>query len=236
VIRIRTQPFGVPQGWALGCIGYAMGMESDARIAQWEKMTQADPANEMGWFSLGNAYRDAERPGDADKALAKALELNPRSSRAYQLRGQVLIQLNRNEEAGEVLTKGYVVAAEQGDVMPQRAMASLLQKLGKPLPEVKSAQPVEPVVTDANTIVDRKTGKPGTRLPDPPMRGPIGKFIFDHYSRETWREWIGMGTKVINELRLDFSNEQHQKTYEDQMIEWLGFTRPEAEGYAAAGK
>ena len=210
-------------------------MESDARIAQWEKMTQADPANEMGWFSLGNAYRDAERPGDADVALAKALELNPRSSRAYQLRGQVLIQLNRNDEAGEVLTKGYAVAAEQGDVMPQRAMASLLQKLGKPLPEVKSSQPPPaPPPTDANTIIDRKSGKPGTRPPRPAADARPGRqvHLHDHYSRETWREWIGMGTKVINELRLDFSNEQHQKTYEDQMIEWLGFTRQEAEEYA----
>ena len=31
-------------------------------------------------------------------------------------------------------------------------------------------------------IVDRKTGQPGNRLPDPPMRGPIGKFIYDHFT------------------------------------------------------
>jgi cytochrome c-type biogenesis protein CcmH/NrfG len=104
-----------------------MGMEENARIAQWEKMTGADPENDMGWFSLGNAYRDAGRSEDAEKALAKAIELNPRSSRAYQLRGQVLIQLGRNDEAAALLTKGYVVAADQGDVMPQKAMGSLLE-------------------------------------------------------------------------------------------------------------
>jgi Fe-S cluster biosynthesis and repair protein YggX len=56
------------------------------------------------------------------------------------------------------------------------------------------------------------------------MRGPLGKFIYDHYSMETWREWIKMGTKVINELRLDFSNDAHGKMYEQHMMEWLGIT------------
>ncbi len=207
-----------------------MRMEIDARIAQWEKMTQADPENDMGWFSLGTAYRDAERPADADKALARALELNPRSSRAYQLRAQVLIQLNRASDAADVLTKGYTVAAEQGDVMPQRAMGSLLEKLGKPVPQVAAA--AKPVELGPNTIRDRKTGQPGNRLPDPPMRGPLGKFIFDHYSRETWMEWIKMGTKVINELRLDFSNDASAKLYDDHMMEWLGFTREDVEEYS----
>lgn len=208
-----------------------MDMETDARIAQWEKMTQADPDNDMGWFSLGNAYKDAGRLAEADKALAKALELNPRSSRAYQLRAQVLMQLDRPEQAAELLTRGYSVAAELGDVMPQRAMGSLLEKLGKPVPQTKKeAAPV--VAAGPNTILDRKTGHLGTRMPDPPMRGPVGKFIFDHYSLETWREWIGMGTKVINELRLDFSNERSQQVYEEHMMEWLGFTREDVEEYS----
>ena len=39
------------------------------------------------------------------------------------------------------------------------------------------------------------------------------------YSHEA--DWIGQGTKVINELRLDFSREEDQKSYEDNMIEFL---------------
>lgn len=208
-----------------------MGMDPNARIAQWENMTQADPENDMGWFSLGTAYRDAGRGEDAEKALGKAIDLNARSSRAYQLRGQVLIQLGRNDEAAELLTKGYAVAAEQGDVMPQRAIGSLLEKLGKPVPETRKTD-AAPVTLGENVIVDRKSGKPGNRMADPPMRGPIGRFIYDHYTQDTWREWIGMGTKVINELRLDLSREDHSKAYEDQMIEWLGFTREDAAEHA----
>lgn len=202
------------------------------RIAQWEKMTTEDPANAMGWFSLGNAYRDAEQHEQAARALRKAIELDAGLSRAYQLLGQILLKEGANDQAGEVLTKGYTIAAERGDVMPQRAMGSLLEKLGQPLPQVKSQTPQDELSGDQ--IVDRRTNRPGHRLPDPPMRGPVGKFIYDHYSAETWREWIGMGTKVINELRLDFGNVEHQKVYEQHMMEWLGFTMADVEAHAAS--
>jgi Fe-S cluster biosynthesis and repair protein YggX len=194
------------------------------RITQWENMCQEAP-DDMSWFSLGNAYKDADRLEDAVKAYGESIAINEDMSKAYQLQGQVLIQLDNPEEAGAVLTKGYAIAAKRGDVMPQKAIGVLLEeKLGLALPEVDASQaPVADVdPDDPNTIVDRRSGRPGQRLPDPPMRGPIGQFIFDNYTQDTWREWIGQGTKVINELRLDFSRPDHQKTYEDHMLEWLG--------------
>lgn len=197
-----------------------MVMETNDRIEQWEKMTQEAPDG-MAWFSLGNAYQDAKRLEDATKAWRKAIEIDSKLSRAYQSLGQTLILLARPDEANQILTKGYAVAAERGDVMPQKAMGSLLQKIGKPVPQVRAAGPV---TIAGDQVSDRRTGQPGTRLPDPPMRGPLGQFIYDHYSQETWREWIAMGTKVINELRLDFSNQEHQVVYEQHMMEWLGIS------------
>jgi Fe-S cluster biosynthesis and repair protein YggX len=205
-------------------------MDIDLRIAQWENMTQADPANDMAWFSLGSAYKDAERHDEAAAAFAKTLELNPDQSRAYQLRGQVLIQLGRDDEAAAMLTKGYEVAASRGDVMPQRAIGSLLEKLGRPIPQVASSAPQ--VELGADQVIDRRTGQPQARLADPPMRGPVGRFIYDHFGQQTWREWIGQGTKVINELRLDFSNPTHQDVYDQHMMEWLGFTMQDVHEYA----
>ena len=206
-----------------------------ARISQWENMTTADPNNEMGWFSLGTAYKDAERWSEAEKALGRAIELSPTLSRAFQLRGQALIHLGRNDDAAALLSRGYVIAGERGDVMPQRAMGSLLEKLGTPIPAAAKVA-AAPVAVGPNSLVDRKTGQLGTRMPDPPMRGPLGKFIYDHYSMETWREWIKMGTKVINELRLDFSNDAHGKMYEQHMMEWLGVTAEDVAEYASKGK
>lgn len=193
------------------------------RIVQWEKMTQEAP-DAMSWFSLGNAYKDAARHADAAVALGKAIAFDPGMSRAYQLQAQCLIALGKNQEAIKVLTQGYTIAAERGDVMPQKAMESLLEKLGQPVPRVERKQVV---ALGTDQVMDRKTGRPGNRLPDVPMRGPLGKFIYENYSAETWREWIRTGTKVINELRLDFSNPAHQKIYDTHMLEWLGISEEE---------
>ena len=202
----------------------------EQRIEQWEKMANEAP-DAMSWFSLGNAYRDAERHMDAIDALRKAIEFDSTMSRAYQSLAQSLIQLGKNDEAEPVLTDGYKIATERGDVMPQKAMGSLLEKIGKPIPQIEQKQQEQVEIT-GDQVLDQRSGKPGNRLPDPPMRGPIGKYIYDHFSQETWREWIGQGTKVINELRLDFSNDEHQRIYETQMLEWLGFTRENADDHA----
>jgi len=210
----------------------AMSTNTEERIAQWEQMAREAP-DDMAFFSLGNAYKDAERYEDAQAAFAKAIEMNPGMSRAYQLRGQMLIKLGRDAEAGPVLIEGYKVAAERGDVMPQKAIGSLLEKIGLPLPEVQSAEDrKQEVEASGDVVLDRRTGQPQPRLPDPPMRGPIGKFIYDHFGQHTWNEWIRQGTKVINELRLDFSIDQHQEIYEQYMLEWLQVTREEIEEYA----
>lgn len=209
-----------------------MSTTTEERIAQWEQMAREAP-DDMAYFSLANAYKDADRPEDAQGAFAKAIEMNPGMSRAYQLRGQILIQLGKEAEAGPILTEGYKVAAERGDVMPQKAIGSLLEKIGQPIPQVQdAAERKKEVEATGDTVLDRRTGKSQNRLPDPPMRGPTGRFIFDHFGQDTWREWIGQGTKVINELRLDFSNDQSQDIYDQYMLEWLQVTREEIDEYA----
>lgn len=218
-------------------VAYAMVMDINERIAQWQKMTEADPSNDMGWFSLGEAYKDAERLAESEAAFGKAVEINPAMTRAIGLRGQVLMKLGRNDEAGVILTEGYKLAAERGDVMPQKAMGSLLTKLGLRLPAVEEA--VAGVGSDkgdsgagGDEIVDRRTGKVGTRMTETPVKGALGDYIAAHYSQETWSEWIGMGTKVINEFRLDFSKVSDQDVFDQQMMMWLGYTAEEVQEYS----
>lgn len=204
----------------------------DDRIAQWERMCREAP-DEMSFFSLGNSYKEAERWADAAEAYGKAIEYNATMSRAFQMRGQALIKLEQNGEAGEVLTQGYTIAAERGDVMPQKSIAAMLEKLGLPIPETEDYEAKKrEVEASGDMILDKRTGQPQAKLPDPPMRGPVGAYIYANFGQDTWREWIGMGTKVINELRLDFSNPEHQNVYEQHMLEWLGVTRDEIESAA----
>ena len=73
-----------------------------------------------------------------------------------------------------------------------------------------------------------------------PFRGPVGAWILENISAETWKAWIGQGTKVINELRLDFSRDRDQDVYEQHMHEYLGLdadllARTRTEAAAAKG-
>lgn len=206
----------------------------DDRIAQWEKMAEQAP-DDMAFFSLGNAYKEAERYGEAAKAYGQAVGLNQGMSRAYQFLGESLIKDGREEEAKPLLLKGYKTAAGRGDLMPQRSIAEMLKRLDVELPEVEdgAAKKAE-IESSGNMVLDRRAGQPQPRLADPPMRGPMGQFIFDHYGQITWNQWIGQGTKVINEMRLDFSNVAHQDLYEEHMLEWLQVTREEIAEYAQA--
>lgn len=193
------------------------------RIAQFEKMAREDPDNDMAHFSLGNAYLQAERAAEAARSFQRCIELNPEMSKAYQLAGQAMIQAGWADQAVAILNKGYEVAARKGDRMPQNAMADLLRSIGREPPKLSAEiDAAAERLRAAGAFICRRTGRPGTKLPAPPFRGPVGQWIFENISAETWREWIGQGTKVINELRLDLSRDQDQEIYDAHMREYLG--------------
>lgn len=197
--------------------------ELNERIARFEHMAAADPDNEMAHFSLGSAYLQADRAAEAANAFGRAIELQPEMSKAYQLAGEAMIKAGWTDKAVETLTKGYEVAASKGDVMPRDAIADLLRDVGREPPKLSEEVKAKAEAAAASDgFVCQRTGRPGTRMDAPPMRGPLGAWIRENISRETWNQWIGQGTKVINELRLDFSREEDQQTYDEYMREFLG--------------
>lgn len=196
------------------------GSELNERIARFENMTAADPTNEMAHFSLGSAYQQADRHAEAATSFERCLELNPEMSKAYQLAGQSMIEAGWADRAVEILNRGYEVAARKGDQMPRQAMADLLESIGRTPPKLDDD--VEEQAATTGKFICQRTGRPGTQLTDPPLRGPIGRWIQENIAAETWQEWIAQGTKVINELKLDFSREEDQDTYDTYMYEYLG--------------
>lgn len=196
-------------------------MNHDDRIAQFQKMAQADPTNEMAHFSLGNALAAAGRHAEAAQSFERCIERAPHMSRAYELAGRSMIAAGWADKAVATLTRGYREAARRGDLQPKDAIAKLLRELGREPPEVAATTvPIEDAAGGA--FICRRTGRPGTRLPAPPFKGPIGRWIHENISAETWRAWIGQGTKVINEMRLDLSRERDQEIYDQHMYEYLG--------------
>lgn len=196
-------------------------MDLQERIARFENMAQADPENEMAHFSLGQAYAQAGRHRDAADAFLRCVEIAPAMSKAWQLAGQALIEAGLREQAVDVLSRGVQEAERRGDRMPAQAMRQLLEELGAPAPEpVESAQPA-PGAGEGDFVCAR-TGMPGQKLPAPPFKGPLGRWIYENITAQTWRAWIAQGTKVINELRLDLSRDEDSAVYDRYMCEFLG--------------
>jgi Fe-S cluster biosynthesis and repair protein YggX len=200
-----------------------MTTKLDERIERFETMANADPDNEMAHFSLGSAYLEAGRAAEAAQSLERCMQLNPEMSKAYQLAGEAMIRAGWVDRAVETLNSGFEIAASKGDLMPQKAIEELLESIGREAPTLDiDVARMARELREKGAFVCTRTGRPGTQLDEPPMRGPIGAWIRDNISAETWRDWIGQGTKVINELRLDFSREEDQATYDQHMYEFLG--------------
>jgi Fe-S cluster biosynthesis and repair protein YggX len=200
-------------------------LDINQRIAQFETMVrpEADPNNDMAWFSLASAYAQAGRHADSAKAFIRCFEINPAMSKAYQLAGKALIEAGDNAQAIEVLTAGYKISAGKGDFMPKKAIADLLTSLNAPIPNVAPPPTAgNSLGTPDGSFTCSRTGKPGHKLTRPPFRGPVGAWIAENISKETFDDWIKQGTKVINELRLDLSRPEDSATYDRHMHEYLG--------------
>jgi len=193
------------------------------RINQFKQMAEADPENELGHFSLGKTCLEAGRFDEAIVSLLRTIEINPRMSRAHQFLGEAYEKAGKKSDAIDTYTRGVKVADAQRDRVPRDAMVAALRELGAAVPEIKAAAPGATSGTGgADTGFScARCGRPDQKLPKQPFKGDIGKKVFDNVCQTCWVEWIGMGTKVINELGLVMANPHSQDVYDQHMIEFL---------------
>jgi Fe-S cluster biosynthesis and repair protein YggX len=194
--------------------------QPNSRIEQFQKMAHDDPNNEVAHFSLGREYLAAGQFESALASFDRCLSLNPNISKAYQLAAQGLLELKRKDAAIARLTEGARRADERGEMMPRNEMVRMLQDLGAAVPEFKSASQAQQPVGEGQVLCTR-CHRVTARLLKPPFKGPHAQEIFEKVCAECWREWIPMGTKVINELRLPLNDPQAQKLYDQHMLEFL---------------
>jgi Fe-S cluster biosynthesis and repair protein YggX len=193
--------------------------ETNPRIEQFRKMAEADPNNELGHFSLGRACLDAGDYGQAIQSFQRALELNPNIAKIYQLLAAALLKQDQKPEAIERLTKGVEVATARGDLMPKKEMIQMLKDLGAPVPASAEAVTEQPV--GEGQVLCKRCGRVARKQASQPFSNAQGKEIYEKICADCWREWIGMGTKVINELRLPLADPQAQKIFDQHMREFL---------------
>jgi Fe-S cluster biosynthesis and repair protein YggX len=197
------------------------------RIAQFRKMAQDDPDNELGHYRLGQLLSEAGQHEDAVQSYRRTLELSPQFSKVYQLLAQSLLTLQRRDEAIQTLRQGFQVADERGDRMPRDAMAQMLVQLGEPSPVPAVDVNRKPDTTPGGGFrCQRMTcthGRHAHQLDRPPFSDELGRKIFERVCAGCWEEWRkNYSIKVINELRLDLSTERGQEEYDRYMREFLG--------------
>jgi tetratricopeptide (TPR) repeat protein len=194
------------------------------RIAQFRKMANDDPENELGHFRLGQLLLEDGQYEEAARSFRRTLALSPQFSKVYQLLGQTLITLKRRDEAITVLREGFQVADERGDNIPREEMVKLLAQLGETAPESK--KPSKPVLAGSGFACQRPgctAGRFARQLPRPPMNDDLGRLIYETVCTDCWDYWLRtLSIKVINEMRLDLSTERGQEVYDQIMKETLG--------------
>ena len=151
--------------------------DQNQRIAQFQKMANDDPGNELGHFSLGKAYLEAGRPGDAVPSLKRVIDLRRSMSKAYQLLGDAFEKLGRRDEAAAIMREGVGVADELGDVMPRDAMIRLLESWGETIPALKASTATTGAATTGSTSAAAgfrcsRCGRPDSQLPKPRRNAP----------------------------------------------------------------
>ncbi len=197
------------------------------RIAQFRKMANDDPDNELGHYRLGQLLMEAGKHDEAVQSFRRTLELSPQFSKVYHLLAQALLQLGRRDEAVAVLRQGFQVADERGDNMPRDEMGRMLTQLGEAPPAPRKA-----AVAAGPAGEGFRCQRPGCfagararQMPAPPigLDRPLAEKIQATVCADCWEGWLrNMSIKVINELRLDLSTERGAEEYDRYMREYLG--------------
>jgi tetratricopeptide (TPR) repeat protein len=196
------------------------------RIAQFRKMANDDPDNELGHYRLGQLLAEAGQHQDAVQSYRRTLELSPHFSKVYHLLAQSLVALGQRTEAVETLRQGFKVADERGDRMPRDAMGQMLVSLGESAPTLimKAFTPGEEAAPGGFRCQRMMCafGKQAQQLPKPLFSDETGRKIFERVCAGCWNDWLkNYSIKVINELRLDLSTERGQDEYDRHMRDFL---------------
>lgn len=101
----------------------------DEQIARFKKVIEFDPADVLGYFSLGNVYLEAGLKREALEAFQKAVEVDPQHSSSFLGLGQAMEALGDIKKAREIYEQGIRTADSQGDMMTQRKMEARIRNL-----------------------------------------------------------------------------------------------------------
>lgn len=205
---------------------------NDDLIEQYREMAKANPEDDLAQFALAQALLNADRYAEAVPVFRHVTRINPRYTRAYILLGHALDKDGDEEGAIEAWQLGHHASIKQGTLMNAEEARKQLEARGAPLtsevvellgldddpPLSEEEEAREPGEGEVKCI---RSGRVGQQMTFNPFDDEIGDFIVAHVSQESWEGWIEMSIKVINELRLDLGEPEHQAVYDRHMRDYL---------------
>lgn len=72
-----------------------------------------------------------------------------------------------------------------------------------------------------NLVFCRRLKREMPALVEAPLKGAIGQIILENISEEAFLEWLEVQMKIINEERLDLSEQRAQERLYREMISYL---------------
>lgn len=196
-------------------------MADETKIEQFRKLIEQNPDDELAHLSLGNALMDAGQHQEAAQTFQRVLALNGKLSKAHERLGAAQKACGDTELAIQTLRNGYIVAHKNGDLEPMNAMGAMLKELGGEVPAVGQKASAAGGVAGSGGWACCRCGGPGPRLAERPFKGELGEKVLARVCNSCWQEWVAMGTKVINELRLPMYDPTAQEVYDKHMVEFL---------------
>lgn len=104
-------------------------VDHEAQIRRFKQVIELDPADVLGYFSLGSAYQEAGKKREALDTFQKAVDIDPKHSSSYYGLGLALEALGDFKKAGQIYQQGAKVADQNGDIMMLKKMESRLRAL-----------------------------------------------------------------------------------------------------------
>jgi len=66
-----------------------------------------------------------------------------------------------------------------------------------------------------------KLGREAEGLDKQPIKGDLGKRVFENVSREAWKMWLEHSKMLINEFRLDLMSEAGQRIWMTELEKYF---------------
>jgi Fe-S cluster biosynthesis and repair protein YggX len=66
-----------------------------------------------------------------------------------------------------------------------------------------------------------KLGREAEGLEKPPIKGDLGKRVFEDVSKEAWKMWLEHSKMLINEFRLDLMSEAGQRIWMTELEKYF---------------